>query len=127
MAAVALTDGTVTVESFSPARFADPALRPLMRRISVSEDPEITANWVADPAHRIEIRLRNGETRELRATRARGHASNPLDDDEITAKFRTNSRAGLEPDAAERLLDVLWSLDALADVEELTALLRPAT
>ena len=42
MLAVALMDGDVVPGSFSDARRADPALRALMQRVSVHEDPELT-------------------------------------------------------------------------------------
>ncbi len=56
MVAVALMDGDVSVDSFSLERIADPALRPLMRKITIEKDAEIEANWVKDPAHQIEGR-----------------------------------------------------------------------
>lgn len=124
LVAVALADGDVSVDSFSPERIRDPELRPLMQKISIVEDPQLEKNWVADPAHEIEVSLRNGERRHVRATQARGHANNPASDDELTAKFRASSRKVLDSARSDELLDVLWRLDGLADVNELTELLR---
>lgn len=124
MVAVALMDGNVTVDSFTEARIRDPKLRPLMRRITIEKDEEIERNWVHDPAHRIDVVLRDGTRRQLRATQARGHARNPASDDELTAKFRASSRRLLDSARCDRLLGTLWRLDRLADVNELTALLR---
>jgi 2-methylcitrate dehydratase len=48
-----LVDGTITVKSFDKAAYPDPALRPLMAKITVREDPVIEAQYPA----RIVMRL----------------------------------------------------------------------
>ena len=42
MLAVALVDGRITPASFEPKRYLDPSLRPIMNRIRVAENPELT-------------------------------------------------------------------------------------
>jgi 2-methylcitrate dehydratase len=124
--AVALTDGRVNRESFSPERIADPALRPLMNSITIAEDPEITKTWTSDPAHEIEVRLKSGQVRSFRASRAPGHALNPVSDEQLTTKFIENAAGALSQDGVRLLLDNLWRLDSLPKLEGLMEKLRMA-
>src|SRR5437773_7398200 len=53
MLAVALVDGRITPASFEPKRYLDPSLRPLMNRIRVAENPDLTRRFpgrLASPA-----------------------------------------------------------------------------
>jgi 2-methylcitrate dehydratase len=124
MCAVALIDGRLQAESYLPARFLDPSLRPLMNKIEVVEDPDITADWTRVPAHDITIRLVSGETRHIRAEFPRGHPGNPATQAELIDKFK----ALLEPVAGVRasddLLCVLRDLDALSTLAPMFDALR---
>lgn len=124
--AVALTDGRIVRESFSPERIADPALRPLMNKISISEDREITKNWRSDPAHEVEVRLKGGGVRRLRASRAPGHALNPVSDERLGAKFLANASGALSEEDAAQLLENLWKLDSRPGLFGLLDQLRTA-
>lgn len=117
--AVALMDGDVVPGSFSDARRADPALRALMQRVSVHEDPELTRehagelpNWPST----VEVVLKNGARLARRTRWPKGHPRNPLSDAELEAKFRRLAGGVVSPPQADRLLQTLWSLDRLADI-----------
>ena len=122
--AVALADGRVDKSSFSPARVADPALRPFMQRITVVEDPEITRTWRLKPAYDFDVKLRDGRSRHVRVDQPLGHFLRPLTDDQVSDKFLDNAASALDADEANRLLDTLWHLDRLDDPTDLMAALR---
>lgn len=126
LVAVTLLDGPVTNASFAPARVADPALRPLMKKIAVVEDAELSAHWKAtsQPRSRIRIALRDGRVIEETVTNFRGHPSNPMSDNEVQFKFDSMIGAVMAPADAAKLRDILWNLDRLKDVRDLTAILR---
>lgn len=124
LVAVAITDGVVNHESFSPARFRDPGLRPVMQKVTVQVDPEIEANWAERPIHKIEITLNDGSRREIQANPARGHATNPATDADIERKFLSNAAGVTDQESARRLAQMLWRIEALPEISELTALLR---
>ena len=124
MCAVALADGRVQAESYLPERFGDPALRPLMDKIEVVEDPDITANWTRMPAHDITIRLVSGETRHVRADYPRGHPGNPATEAELTGKFRAQVEPAAGVRAAGDLLSMLGDLDALGTLDPMFGALR---
>ena len=124
--AVALADGRVTKASFAPDRVADPALRPLMARVTVVEDPEITRTWRTKPAYEFVVSLRDGRSRRIRVDHPRGHFHRPLSDGDFDKKFLANSTASLGHDTAHTLLAILRSIDELEDLSALMGVLRGA-
>ena len=46
LVAVAFHDGAVTPASFTPERVRDPALRPLMAKMTIDEDKDFTAPFI---------------------------------------------------------------------------------
>jgi 2-methylcitrate dehydratase len=124
MCAVALTDGRLQADSYRPERFLDPALRPLMQRIEVVEDPEITASWVAVPAHRISVRLTDGTTSSIRVDYPRGHPGNPATHAELERKFRDQVSPVLAAAGTDLLLSTLSGLPDLGTLEPFFAQLR---
>jgi 2-methylcitrate dehydratase len=126
LAAVALLDGAVTLDSFAAARIADPALRPLMQRIEVVEDAAYSAHWKAtsEPRNRIEVTLKDGRTLTREVTNFRGHQRNPMSDAEVRAKFDSMIGYVLPPEPARRFADRLWALDRERTLDALAADLR---
>jgi 2-methylcitrate dehydratase len=130
LAAAAIVDRGITVETFELDRVRDPALRPVMQKIQIHHDPELTqlleggGLWTSEWPARIEIHLRDGRKLFEQSTYPRGGPNNPMSDDELETKFRTMSDAVMPADRAARLVDTLRRLDSLDDVNELTDLFR---
>lgn len=124
MCAVALVDGRVQAESYLPERFGDPSLRPLMDKIEVVEDPDITAHWTRRPAHDITIRLVSGEIRRIRVDFPRGHPGNPATQAELVDKFKAQVEPVAGVRASDDLLAVLADLDALRTLAPMFDALR---
>ena len=122
--AVALADGRVTKASFSPDRVSDPALRPLMARMTVVEDPEITRTWTSKPAYDFTVSLRDGRTLRIRVDHPRGHFNRPLSDQDFDEKFLANAAAAADPDTAHRLLAMLRGIDSMDSLTGLMDVLR---
>jgi 2-methylcitrate dehydratase len=111
MLAVALTDGRVGPSSFEPARYLDPALRPLMRRIRVLEHAEFTGRFPQALVSEVEIRTRQGDRLVERAEYPKGHGRNPMTDADVEAKFRDLAADTLHPSRIDAALAQLWRLD----------------
>ena len=127
MLAVALTDGDVTADSYTSERVRDPALRPLMQKITVEPDESITATWMAEPANEIDITFTDGQRRSVRVPYPRGHHKNPATDEELVHKYRTQAEPVVGADQSESLLDALWSLPDTASVRTLADRYRSLT
>ncbi|HUN31239.1 MAG TPA: MmgE/PrpD family protein [Trebonia sp.] len=121
----ALVDGDITSASFTPERIADPALRPLMAKITVTENRDYSDRFPGELMVRLTMRTSTG-TIEREASYPRGHARNPLTDQEIDHKF--NDLVSGQPASgraiADRARSALWDLASVADIGAVTRELR---
>lgn len=97
-------DGTITVASFDPEPVADPALRPLMQKIKVHNSEEVEAIYKASYPFTYFLRAtvtgRGGNKIVIEIKNPRGTTQNPMDDGEVTEKFRGLAEPVLGPDRA---------------------------
>jgi 2-methylcitrate dehydratase len=123
MLAVALTDGQITLASYSPERIADPALRPLMRKMSVRGDPAFTKArlegnvGVARPTPaRILIRTRGGEEFQAELMGHKGHMTDPMTRADINAKLDTICAGVIDDERRERIRSAWWNVADASDI-----------
>lgn len=120
---VALEDGKIAPESFSTQRIWNPRTRELLaHHTTVAEDPALTAGYPLGIPNTITVVLDDGRKLRQHVAYPRGHARNPMSDEEVVAKFDANVAGRLWPDEAARLRDAIWSLDKMADVAALPPL-----
>jgi 2-methylcitrate dehydratase PrpD len=73
----------------------------------------------------IEVELDNGTVVEGAADFGKGSPANPMSDDELTEKFRQCAAwGGLDGPQTKTVIDLVWRIEALDDVGELTQRLR---
>jgi 2-methylcitrate dehydratase len=60
LVAAAFQDGGVTPATFAPSRIQDPALRLLIKKLTVVEEPEFTRRYPAESCTRIEVTTTDG-------------------------------------------------------------------
>ena len=119
LVAVAFLDGVVSPASFTSQRISDPALRPLISRITITEDAEFTRRFPGEYNCYMEVVDRGGSTHVAETKYPKGHRSNPLNDSEVEAKFRRLSADVLTPGQCDQALQIIWSLDDLPALDEL--------
>ncbi len=108
----ALLDGDVTNRTFEPERFRDPRILDILKEwVAVREDPELSAGYPEGIPNRITVTTTGGdrETREVRYPR--GHARNPMTDEEVVAKYRANVDGRLDPGRAAAVERLVWDLE----------------
>jgi 2-methylcitrate dehydratase len=101
--AVALVDGRITADQFSPERRSDPALLDLVSRTSVVEDPRLTSGYPAGTPSRVTVTLDDGRTLVSEIAFPPGHDKNPLTDEQLAAKFHGLVDPVLGRDRAEEI------------------------
>ena len=84
---VALIDGTVSADQFTPARLSDPALLELISRTKVVEDPQLTAGYPHGIPNRVKVTLTDGTELISVVSFPPGHDKNPLTDAQLALKF----------------------------------------
>ena len=113
--AVALIDGDVYLDSFSPKRIQDPAVRRLMEKITVGPDPKLTYQGAA----RLTVRNRAGGEL-VKETLVR--LSTPMTHQEIVAKFNRVCAFMSMPDEQRDRARAMWS--NLAQVRDMAEPIR---
>jgi 2-methylcitrate dehydratase len=122
--AVGLVDGTLTPASFTLERIRDPKLRPLMNRITVSENPEFTLAHPGALMSEIEVITRSGERFVERSSYPRGHRHNPMTDQEVSAKFLGLCQEVLPLQKSQAALETLWRLEEVPDIGQVIDLFQ---
>jgi 2-methylcitrate dehydratase len=123
MLAVALVDGAITLDSYRPERFLDPALRPLMRKVLIRPDEELSKQrqtelyGVTRPAPaRILVRTTSGREFTERVAYYRGHFKNPMTRHDIDAKLDVICDRRLPIEQRERIRSAWWSVPESDDI-----------
>ncbi len=106
----ALQDGEVTTGTFGLERIRRPDTLELLRRTSVEEDPAFTAGYPSGIPNRLAVTTSDGRTIVREVAHPRGHARNPMTDEELVAKYRTNVGERWDPARAARVEDAVWTL-----------------
>jgi 2-methylcitrate dehydratase len=116
----ALMDGEVSDRTFEPQRFRDPpTLEILKNRVTVREDPALSVGYPEGIPNRITVTMTSGD-RQVREVRfPRGHARNPMSDDEVVAKYEANVARRWTSERASRVQRLVWDLDRHPDLTEL--------
>jgi 2-methylcitrate dehydratase len=114
--AIALLDGKVTAQSFAPERLTDPAVAALMKKVTVTEDAGLSAQYPESSASRVDVRLASGTTLTREVRYPKGHAMNPLTDAEVEAKFRELFVQCGDAAQCEITLEALRNIDRAKDV-----------
>jgi 2-methylcitrate dehydratase len=119
--AVALLDGEVGLDQFTEERIARPDVHALMQKIAILRDPDLTARYPEGIPNRLEITTDDGSVHALEVTFPRGHARNPMTDEEVSLKYHALARLKLSEDRAAALAARVWRLEREDPREVLSA------
>lgn len=122
--ATALLDGEVVSRSFTRDKLQSPAVADLMRKVSVSEDAQLSAQYPDCAACRLKVRTRAGESVVIELKHAKGHVNAPMDDADIERKFRGMFRELGDESECAPMLRALLSLERSADIGDVLRLFR---
>jgi 2-methylcitrate dehydratase PrpD len=109
----ALIYGSVRLNAFGDERRADPALRNLMKKLSLLEDPELTAKFPNMRSARVAIVMQDGRRYEHFQPHRKGDPEAPLSDAELDDKFHELVSPVIGGETGRRLLSQLWQMEKL--------------
>jgi 2-methylcitrate dehydratase PrpD len=113
-------DGMAFVEQYREERLRDPRVLAFIPRIRARIDPEIDAMGAAfRHAARVTVASLDGRTFRRELLTRRGSAENPLQHDEIIHKFYEVTRPCMAPSDAERVVELVGSIEKLDSIDEL--------
>jgi 2-methylcitrate dehydratase len=123
--AVALLDGQVLPEQFTPERIVRRDVQELLRRVEVRPAADLSARFPAEHACRLRLHLIDGTTLAAERSDYEGFLTRPMSWEQARGKFERLAAGRTEPDLASSLSARVESLDEL-ETHDLTALLAQA-
>ena len=122
--AAAVTQGATDVTAFYEDKLADVDTLSLAERVTVSADPEMDLRRYDYPAARVTVSLRNGRILSESVVAHHGDHRNPASPEELRDKFLFLTKDALGETRVREVADAVARLEDMADIRELTALLR---
>lgn len=113
-AAVAVAAGAAGEQEFSDEIVRAGAIDDLRRRVSATIEPGL-----GKAQARVTILLKNGDRLAIFVEHAIGSVQNPMSDRMLEDKFRGLSEGILPSDKTDRLIDLCWGADKLADAGQI--------
>lgn len=114
----------VSLDDFTDDAVRDPAKLDLASRVRCVADEECDHIFPNQFPAVLRVRLKSGEEREARISCNRGGPENPLSDEELATKFRTNAGLVLTEGQVEELEKALRSLADAETVKDAIELAR---
>lgn len=119
----AMLDGDITTASYTPAALRDPKLHALIERITVVEDPALTARFPQYAPNRVTAVTDDGRRFTREVDDLPGFPHHPMTRANFETKFAKCVQAYWKPAQTRRAIDWLWHLDEQPDVTALPALM----
>ncbi len=116
---MALMEGKITNATYAAKKFRNPKVLEFLEKISVREDPELTALYPGTIANRVIVKLRSGKVISKQVNDPRGHPRNPMSDEEIDDKFRNLAKAYLSKNQMDKILETVWNLEKQKDISRI--------
>jgi 2-methylcitrate dehydratase len=120
--AVALLDGNVLPQQFSPERIASDDVQNLLRRVEIHPADDLSARFPDEHACRLTVDLRDGTQLHTAKRDYEGFHTRPMSWDRVTAKVTDLSQDHVKPPLLDEIIDAVHRLDQI-DIRDLTDLL----
>jgi 2-methylcitrate dehydratase len=91
----------------------------LLDKIKIVETDECNAGYPDGIPNKLIIKTTDGRTVEKKVTYPRGHAGNPMTDEEVIRKFKSLAGGVVSDATAERIVNTALSFHELDDVATL--------
>jgi 2-methylcitrate dehydratase len=115
LTAIAIVDRQIGPNQFTPEKYNDPRVKDLIGKVTLTGDPSLDKSR---PAGISEIVTKDGKTYRVRVDHPRGHARNPMTDQEVIAKFKDMASVRMTETQMNRLVESVLALDKLGDIGE---------
>ena len=123
--AILLLERRGGLEQFTDAVVIRPDVQAMIQKVHFGVHPEAEAAGFDKMTTLIEIEMDDGRVIKGQADFGKGSPANPMTDGELSEKFRQCAEWGkLDRHSAQKVLDIVWNIEAVKDVSELTKLLR---
>ena len=121
--ATTIAHGAATVPAFREAARENPSVQALARRVTVNEDPALTAKLPGLRPARLRLALEDGSAHTAEVSTNRGDTEDPYTEAEVRAKFRELTDPVYGPDRARAIEEAVLALGPHREASALTELL----
>jgi 2-methylcitrate dehydratase PrpD len=123
--AILLLERKAGLEQFTDKIVNRADVQAMIEKVEFGVHPEAEAAGFDKMTTIIEIELADGRVVKGQADFGKGSPANPMTDEELAEKFRQCAAwGGLDAAKTKAILDLVWKIEALKDVNDLTRLLR---
>jgi 2-methylcitrate dehydratase len=120
LTAIAIIDRQIGPDQFIQRKFQDPRARELIDKVVLEGDPSLDK---VRPAGISKIVMKQGRVYQCRVDYPRGHARNPMTDEEIIEKFKSMASKYMSDRQMKTLIQTVFELDQLDDISKLIKLM----
>jgi len=120
LTAIAIVDRQIGPNQFTLEKYNDLRVMDLIGKVTLTGDPNLDK---ARPAGISVIVTKDGKIFRLRVDHPRGHARNPMTDQEVIAKFKDMASVRMSETQMNRLIESVFALDKLDDIGGLLKLM----
>jgi 2-methylcitrate dehydratase len=120
LTAIAILDSQIGPNQFTQEKYTDPRVLELIGKVVLQGDPSLDK---ARPAGISEIITKDGKTYRLRVDYPRGHARNPMTDQEVVEKFKDMAAVYISEERMKRLVEAVFEMEKLDDIGKLLDLM----
>ena len=120
--ALGIMDGKLEIATFTDEKVNQPQTQEALRKVKVIVDESIPEPGLYCP---VTVEMKNGTRYTHTARIAKGDPRNPMTDEEVLQKFRSNAKSVLSQEQAGKLAAVVHDLEAVSNIRQVTALLTP--
>jgi 2-methylcitrate dehydratase len=111
--ATGIVEGNVLPKAFTMESIKDPRKWEILPKIKVVADQEIDALFPKVKRARVTITTQDGRTKTVQTDFAKGSPENPLSDDEIVTKFRSNAAGVISEKRMDDVLEKSWGMEKM--------------
>ena len=123
--AILLLERKAGLEQFTDEVVNRPDVQALLQRVEFGVHPEAEAAGFDKMTTIVEIELIDGTIVKGSADFGKGSPANPMTDGELADKFRQCAAwSGFDGGTVQTIIDLVWRIDGLQDIGELTRLLH---
>jgi len=123
--AILVLERRAGLQEYTDAVVMRPDVQAMMAKVDFGMHPEAEAAGFDKMTTIIEVELTDGRVLRTQADFGKGSPANPMSDEELSDKFRECAGwGGLDRAQADEVLAMLWKIEDVDDVNQLTGLLR---
>lgn len=119
--------GHAGVDAFTDKTVADERVRSLAQRITVAENPALTAMLPQKRPARVIMHLQDGRKVEQTVYSSQGGFDNPYPVNMLLEKFESLAQKVVDRKKAETIINLCQDIENIDNVEKVTHCLRPSS